>query len=346
MGEEATAVSEFATETAAATGQSVPGDGQSASASSASAAPAALGTPSGGGPVDQTQTPAAQPNVVELLQKMLAEESGEAPQTPAEDPLKKLMEGIDPTTPAGQRIQQLANLRREAVEQNAAYQQQLTQAQTYVQQVQQWAQNQAAQAQAQVQQMQMQMQALTAQMQALAAGRAKEPEDPGERMRNQWLEGMRGEVQKALTPLQQENQQLRQQFQNYVQTQQRQVLTSQYKSEAMQAAEQVVLKGIPPELAGQMRSNIVPQILAIQMNTGMTAAEAAGMVRQTLLRAALGFAQMSSNPLKESLARAGAEVPTATPTRRVNGEGAGMPSIEQIKKMGYRDELEYLQRNS
>ena len=304
----------------------------------------------------ETAPATQQVDLVAALEKMLQEEAGGPKPTPKLSPeaeLQKLLQGVQPGSPADQRIRTLANARSAATAQVAEATRQLDEVKQYIPQVQRWAEETVRQVSTQKDQ---QIQALTTQLQSLSASfealkgvMPKPPVDPAEELQNRWQTGVQDIIAKEretwekerLTPLQQKIEAI----EKYKADQDLKVVVQDVRSASRRAAESIVMRGL--EVADpQARENLVmglsAEVIAYQMHTGKTYEESAMAVRQKHMLTASLFARAAAKGFATAQ-KTGREAPTATTTRRNAGLGAPVPSLAEIHKMGYTDELDFMQ---
>ena len=285
----------------------------------------------------------ADPFVSYIEQLAQAETGGGAQgqKPPAQEP-EKMPEGVDPETPAGQRWQKLANERREAVQAATQMQTQLGQVQQYVQQVQQTAQQQVNQIQQQagqaIQALQVQIAEMKGQMQA---GKQKVELDPVEKLKQEWLEGARGIFKQELTPLQERNAALEKQWNDRQQQEETSKLSNSYQATALKVAQEIVCKGLDETTAKEISPRLTGLILATQLHSDATPEKAAAIVRDVLMKFGVGFVRANSKAFA-SAQKKSAGLPPPPARGRVNGKGEAMPSLEQLRAAGYRDEFEWM----
>lgn len=278
------------------------------------------------------------------FERLLAEESG-VPQTPPPEELK-LPEGVDPNSRSANRWQGLVNRTRVAETRTAELESQVNQASQYVQQVQNNAQQQIAQANAKAAELQGQLQVLQSQMQAFMSGKLvpkATSEDPAARLQERWMseaEKLFNErMQAATNPLQEKIQKL----EEASKLADRQRASEQYQTEALQAAREVALRELPPELAGELEGHLSGQILATAMFMDQpNMQKAAQIVRNNYLKFGLGILKARSQAHSKAQAK-GKGVPSPVAKRRAPGRGDGMPTEEEIEKSGV-DALTYMLR--
>lgn len=308
--------------------------------------------------VPGAEVPEAPIDPIKALEDLLTDEFGPKPQPETQQPdLQKLLEGLTPETPAYKRIQQLANLNNNVRGQYQAMQGQMAQMQSAVEQTQQWAQQAIGSRDQVIQALQANLQALTSRMQAMAATppqvQPQQPTDPAQQLEQQWLQKMQGvmsrQIAESLKPLQERNQLLEQSLAaitNQNKQAELQKTSEQYRTEALTTVRDIVLKnvdvsGMPAENLRALANGLSAQVLSLMMHNNIGPQEAAALVRQQYLQASALFARAASAQFAARRKQAASEAVPNT-QRRSAGAGTGIPPPEQLAKMGYHNELEYI----
>jgi len=276
-----------------------------------------------------------------LIQKMIDEENGVTPKQAVPD-ADKLPEGLDPKSGAAQRIQTLANARKEAESRATQFEQQVGQLQNYFGQFQQQAQQQNQQLAQQNHMLATQLAEMQGQMKIMAqhVNPQQQPMDDATRLKNEWLGDATKTFKEILSPMEQQLQESRQRYDNYVQEQQTAQLSNQVRDKAYDATVNIALRGFSEADVKSLAPALLPQILAIQMHTGADPAQAARIIRQTIQQAGLGLVRAYGKNATEALQK-GKQVPSTAPTnRRTNGNGQTLPTLKQIQAAGYDNELD------
>lgn len=286
------------------------------------------GTPESSG----KQAAAQQPDLVSVFEQEIEALRGGKPQE--DDVDLNPPEGVDPNSKAGNRWQQLANQNRDLRNQMAQVQQSTRSYEQYANQMRDWAQRQVTGANQQVAALQQRLDAMQQQfVQFQQSG--QQQDDPLAKLqgdiRQQTIQEMQ---QNYLNPLMQEVQALKQQRVQDQQAVKQTQASAMYKQQAIEAARNITLKGLPQELVNELGEGAAATVLTDALYNQTSIEEAAKLARMRYFMFARGVAKANSASLQESLAksRSAPPAPAAKPGR---GTGVKIPTDEELGKMGY-----------
>lgn len=349
-GSESNFVSQFETEGPGPTSEAPSAGPAAGLASETVGTPAAQALGGSAKSTEATESSSQPTDLASVLEKMLAEESGAKPQAARlskEAELAKMLEGIQPGTPAHQRIQALANARTEAQEAAAQRDAQVQQFQGYIQQQQQQHQAEVSRLTQMLQTQQSQMQVMAANFEALKSLAPKPPVDPANEIRQQWQDGMQDILKSREQAWEKERLAPLQAKIDAIEAREKQAQTAQqaqsYYNEALQAVQNVTLNGfeLKPDVSEKVAPRLAAYALAEVLNHGGTYQAAAQRVRHDILQVAAAAVRAASKGTQGALNK-GKEAPTTTTSRRVDGQGSAMPALDKLHEMGFRDEMAYL----
>ena len=185
---------------------------------------------------------------------------------------------------------------------------------------------------------------LQAQVEMLMHGRQTEQLDPSDRIEQELIGKARDESRKSFDP---EIKALRREIQNLRQTHdqdRRQAETmankQRYSAEGQSAARDLVLKGLPEDVAERLLPRASSWVLSYAWANRTSAAEAAKMVRRDISEFSLEFIRAQSRLTREKKDRADA-APRPPPQPRGNGAGEAEPTWQQLRAAGYKSFLDW-----
>lgn len=192
-----------------------------------------------------------------------------------------------------------------------------------------------------VNQLQQQNARLAAQVEMLVKGQGRnaEPEDDVTRARRELTsEAERNVFDKHIKPMQERYEAQQRAFQQAQQKHQTQLKSQEYLTQARNAAQQVGMVGLDPEVAKELLPGFEEQVLSVAWGQRTDMESAAKIVRQRHLRFGLAFVKAQANANKQRLDQVKNEVPQNTPASRAPSARGGdsLPPWNVLTANGYR----------
>lgn len=264
----------------------------------------------------------------------LAEEEGIVEKKPEENvgdaDMEEDLKDLDPNSRAAQRIRTLAAREKEkAVE--------LQKAQEVAWQYHNALQEEKGRIQKENSQYREQIAALNAKFDTFSQmqQRQQQPElDPAEKLEQEWLKKLSGEMEKKVAPLQQKYQQMESFFKKQMEDAKLRNIQAQTEQQAMQALNSTVFKNFAPEAAEKLSPQVKTLVYALALQNNISIPEAAQQFRKIGVQYGMEIVKGNLRGNKDQMNSSGA-VPKPVPQGMNSPSNSVDPDQDTLNYNGY-----------